>query len=122
MDVTKKTGILGTLYTWKFDVHVMLEAWLNSNFENIYAFVLIFMGRYQCYRCDAIALWIWQIWNAYCLTIHFPVNVSFDIEKTIWHGFECFQNGSQIALISMVMGLISLILFSSYISPILSAS
>ena len=33
------------------------------------------------------------------------LNVSFDIENTIWNGFECFQDGHQIALKSMVMGL-----------------
>ena len=38
------------------------------------------------------------------------LNVSFDIEKTIWNGFECFEDGRQTALILMLMGVINQIL------------
>ena len=65
-----------------------------------------------------------QVWNAlfdivwhllpnqifiirHLLSFEMALNVSFNIEKTIWNGIECFQNWHQIALISMVMGLIN---------------
>ena len=68
----------------------------------MYIFALIFMRRYQRYGCDAIALWMWHVWNAQCFTIYFQItfyhtilssemvpNVSFVVEKTLWNGFEC---------------------------------
>lgn len=87
------------------------------------------MRKNQRYGCDNIALWMWRVWNTHCLTIDFPIkfyqntfvviwygaecqfwHLANVFHLTIWKGFECFQDGRQIALISMVMGLINLFL------------
>ena len=111
MDVTQKGSYFGeTIHFLKTAFQCLMQnVWYpcnvgvlaenkNSNFENIYIFVLICMRRYQCYGCDTSEMYI-------LLNNLLP---NHNTCVVIWNGSECqltFQDGRQIALISMVMGL-----------------